>query len=84
MKKEELFQELVYMLQGFGLDENMLKSKITMILDRYDIMPRVTAIAVHYSEDCGRMLRQNAPVLPADLRAVPAAHRKECPRYYSG
>lgn len=34
------------MLQGFGLDENMLKSKITMILDRYDIMPRVTAIAV--------------------------------------
>lgn len=44
--REELFRELVYLLQGFELNENTLKSRITMILDRYEIMPRETAVAV--------------------------------------
>lgn len=55
--REQLMKEIMIALIGEGIDTELIKSKLTIILNNYEVMPRCTEVAVMDEDDVTKYVR---------------------------
>lgn len=55
--RDKLLQEIIMMLMASGVDVDQIKSRLVIILDKYEVESRCTEVAVVNEDDIGKYIR---------------------------